>query len=246
MPGSDCSCTPPSGASCTPDRPAPHETARAGPATAALVHRAGAQVPLARYIRAMRAGVVLGLVAGLALSGCSSSAAQAPPRALPTPSASATPVASPSPSATATPIPTPTTLATVPAAAQPTTPQGAAAFVKFFFVELNVAFQSGETGQISRLSDPMCGVCSTYVTALKKDRLLGKHIVGESFGSIQAEAAPAEGEITFVTVSGVTPRRRIFASGELTLLPSEGQFRRTVALIRVRYQWIVRAVRFDS
>ena len=201
-------------------------------------------MPLARYIRAMRVGVVLGLVAGLALSGCSSSAAQAPPRALPMSSASATPAASPTPSATATP--TPTTLATVPLAARPATPQGAAAFVKFFFVELNVAFQSGETGQISRLSDPKCGVCNTYVTALKKDRLVGKHIMGESFGSIQAEAAPAEGNIAFVTVSGVTPGRRIVASGKVTLLPSAGQFRRTMALMRVRDHWIVRAIRFDS
>jgi len=140
----------------------------------------------------------------------------------------------------------PTALATVPAAAHPATPQGAAAFVKFFFVELNVAFQSGETREVSRLSDPNCGVCNTYVMALKKDRLVGKHVMGESFSSIQAEAAPAEGSIAFVTVSGVTPERRIVVGDKITPLPSAGQFRRTIALMRVRDHWLVRAIRFDA
>ncbi len=103
-------------------------------------------MPLARYIRTMRAGLVLSLVTGLALSGCSSSAAKAPPRAFSTPSASATPAASPTPSATATP--TPTTLATVPAAARPATPQGAAAFVKFFCSQVNLAFTDGKADRI--------------------------------------------------------------------------------------------------
>ncbi len=140
----------------------------------------------------MRAGVVLGLVASLALSGCSSSAAQAPPRALPTPSASATPAAPPVPSATATPIPTPTTLATVPAAAQPATPQGAAAFVKFFFQQVDRAFKLADSTVLLRWSASNCKTCANFAGAavrLQKDET---HLAEDAILVRSAEAAPVE------------------------------------------------------
>jgi len=198
-------------------------------------------VPLTRYIRAMRAGVVLGLVAGLALSGCSSSAAQAPPRALPTPSASATPAASPTPSATATPRPT--ALATVPAAAQPATPQGAAAFVKFFYSQVNLAFTDGKADRIRQLSDPECGTCTAYTKSVERD---ASTIVGVTFDALQVEAAPVEDGIDYVTVFGRIPTRKYVKKGKTQVLPSSGAFHSTVALQRHGAYWLVRAIRAEK
>lgn len=148
----------------------------------------------------MRAGAVVGLVACLALSGCATSSPKPAPRAAPTPSTpSATSSATARPTVPAIPAPAPTP-ATIPTAGRPATARSAAAFVTFFFTQLNVAFQSGDAHVVEQLSDPECGVCNTYVTALMKDKAAGKHIVGESFAAISAEAAHPEGNIAYVTV----------------------------------------------
>jgi len=194
----------------------------------------------------MRAGAVVGLVACLALSGCATSSPKPAPRAAPTPSTpSATSSATARPTVPAIPAPAPTP-ATIPTAGRPATARSAAAFVTFFFTQLNVAFQSGDAHVVEQLSDPECGVCNTYVTALMKDKAAGKHIVGESFAAISAEAAPPEGTIAYVTVSGTTPRRQLVVGAKVTNLPSTGVFHRTVAVLRKSDGWVVRAIRFDS
>ncbi len=192
----------------------------------------------------MRAGVVLGLVASLALSGCSSSAAQAPPRALPTPSASATPAAPPVPSATATPIPTPTTLATVPAAAQPATPQGAAAFVKFFFQQVDRAFKLADSTVLLRWSASNCKTCANFAGAavrLQKDET---HLAEDAILVRSAEAAPVEAGRSLVDVYVDFPiTREVDGRGHL-VRTSQPQPRHhfTVVVQNVHGGWITRAV----
>lgn len=199
-------------------------------------------MPLARYIRTMRAGLVLSLVTGLALSGCSSSAAKAPPRAFSTPSASATPAASPTPSATATP--TPTTLATVPAAARPVTPQGAAAFVKFFFQQVDRAFKLPDSTVLLRWSTSNCKTCSNFAGAavrLQKDKT---HLAEDAILVRSAEAAPVEAGRSLVDVYADFPiTREVDGRGHL-VRTSQPQPRHhfTVVVQNIHGGWITRAV----
>ena len=173
----------------------------------------------------------------LTVAGCSGSGSDQP-KVLP-----------PVPSATVAVTPTPTTTAApvvVPSAAVPATPQGAAAFVRFFYGELNGAFQDGNAQRIRVLSDPGCATCNNYAKATDASAKTQHYIVGDSFASLQVEAAPAAHGVTLVIVLGVVPARRVSDNGVVTTLPSDGSFANTVAVQRRGNQWLIRAIRFDK
>ena len=104
--------------------------------------------------RALAVGAALGVVV---LGGCDS-AAETTPSASPSTSLTST-SASASPSPTSTPSPTPSEASTIPAAARKRTPEGAEAFVKYFFDQYNEAWTRPEPGLISDLSSPDCDFC---------------------------------------------------------------------------------------
>jgi hypothetical protein len=94
---------------------------------------------------------------------------------------------------------TPTLLPTVPAvpvAASPApippqataaTSQALAAFVRFYFEQLNVAFSSSDASIIRRYSDPACGACNNYAKALV--RRFGDGRWSEFFMRLSPEAS---------------------------------------------------------
>ena len=179
------------------------------------------------------------LLTCLAASGCSSFD-KGTPRVLPsltTPSHTAAPT--PSASASAVPV-------VVPSAAVPATPQGAAAFVRFFYGELNGAFQDGHDERIRALSDPACGTCNTLAGAVQAGRLAGRRILGVSFRPTAVEAAPESDGADFVTVLGMVPARRISEKGVVRLLSGGRPFAHTVALIRRGNAWLVRGIRYEK
>ena len=172
-----------------------------------------------------------------AVGGCSGSGSGNPTVLPPVPSA--TVVASASPTATAVPV-------VVPSAAVPATPQGAAAFVRFFYGELNGAFQDGHDERIRALSDPACGTCNILAGAVQTGRLAGRRILGVSFRPTAVEAAPASGGADFVTVLGIVPARRISEKGIIRPLSGGRPFAHTVSLIRRGDAWLVRGIRYDK
>ncbi len=144
-------------------------------------------------------------------------------------------VAAPSPSVTPSPAAVPTS-ATAPSA------QGAAAFVTFYYSELNSAFRSGRAAEIRRLSDPHCGVCNNYANSVEHDK---SRIIGTTFAHLQVAAAPRQGDIVYVSVFGRIAGRGYLKDGKVQTLPPGGAFKNTVALQRHESYWLVRAIQVD-
>ena len=171
----------------------------------------------------------------LALAGCSGSGSDRPT------------VLPPVPSATVVVTPTPTAVpVVVPSAAARATPQGAAAFVRFFYGELNGAFQDGHDERIRRLSDRLCATCNNYANAVLAGAKTNSRIVGITFGSLEVAAALPNNGVTLVTVLGSVPKRQENKNGVLSTLAAEGPFNDTVALQRHGNRWLVRAIRFEK
>jgi hypothetical protein len=84
----------------------------------------------------------------------------------PPPSSSTSSGSSSSSSTSTTTTSSPSTTATatvkVPAAAQKHTPEGAAAFVKFYLDQINVAWTTPKAGIVAQLSDPSCESCASF------------------------------------------------------------------------------------
>ena len=179
--------------------------------------------------------VLVGLT--LVLAGCSGSTSDQPKVLPPV----VTPSASPSVSSTVSAGPV-----VVPSAAVPATPQGAAAFVRFFYGELNAAFQDGHDERIRRLSDRLCATCNNYADAVAAGTRARSRIVGITFASLDVAAALPKNGSTLVTVVGSVPKRQENRNGVLSTLPAEGSFNDTVALQRHGSRWIVRAIRFEK
>ena len=77
------------------------------------------------------------------------------------PKPDATPTSAPSPTTTASPTVSPTTDPNIPAAARAHTPAGAAALVRYFHDQLNVAWGQPRSGLLAPLSLPTCKTCRT-------------------------------------------------------------------------------------
>jgi hypothetical protein len=105
-------------------------------------------------VRALVLGSLLGGV--VLLGGCDS---DEPPTSGPTPTPSST-TSSTSPSPPATPTPTPSNTSTIPAAARKNTPEGAEAFLKFYFSAANEAWTTPDVSLIQRLGTRGCEFCT--------------------------------------------------------------------------------------
>ena len=134
----------------------------------------------------------------------------------------------------------------MPSAAVPATPQGAAAFVRFFYGELNGAFQDGHDERIRALSDPACGTCNVLASAIQASRRAGQKIIGISFSTQTVEAAAEQNSLTLVTVLGAVPQRRFSDRGNVTVLPGAGRFVHAVTVFRKNNAWRVRGIQYEE
>jgi hypothetical protein len=134
----------------------------------------------------------------------------------------------------------------VPSDATVHTAQGAEAFVRFYFEQLNLAFSTSDPEIVRALSHPECGTCSNYAKALAANR--NEVIQGKSFAVTSAAAAPLQREGTFVEVFGRIPARRLVdRTGKvLRALPDGGAFHFSVAALRTASGWTVRAIKIES
>ena len=103
-----------------------------------------------------------------------------------------------SPATTAKPTPTSATTTTspatdpgIPAAARANTPEGAAAFVRYFYGQVNIAWSRPQAGLISSLSAATCKTCANFeresvANVAKKTRVIGQSIVLETVDTSDA------------------------------------------------------------
>lgn len=181
------------------------------------------------------------MVASLCMAGaaCSGTASDKPKVLPPVPTPSATIAGTTSPSASAAPV-------VVPPEAVPATPQGAAAFVRFFYEQVNGALQDGNASRIRALADARCGTCADYARSVDAAAKIDFHIIGPSFAQLNIEAGPAVGGRTLVSVVGTIPIRRASDRGVVTTLKSDGSFQSTVAVDRHDQHWLIRAIQREK
>ena len=174
----------------------------------------------------IRTGLAALCVLG-ALAGCSEEAAAPPPL----------------PSA-ATSSPTPVALP-VPPEATPETPQGAAAFTRYYFDLVNSGFAQGDASAVRRVSDPACQGCTNLIEAIEEDDAPGERIEGGVFEIIFAESPPVEnGDVIVDLQYAVTELRVVGADGKvLRTTPAEPRIDGQVRLIRRDGSWLVRGFR---
>ena len=178
--------------------------------------------------------VLVGLT--LVVAGCSGSTSDQPKVLPPV----VTQSASPSVSSTVAAGPV-----VVPSAAVPATPQGAAAFVRFFFERLNETFRRADPELTRELVDPACRTCANFDFAVRRVRDAGNHVVGQVFLVISAEAAPPGQGFTLVDVFVDLPSTtEVNASGKIVdVSAKQSRLQYSVTLTRVANRWRVRAVK---
>jgi hypothetical protein len=138
--------------------------------------------------------------------------------------------------------------AAVPEAAKAKTPQGADAFVRFFFSQLNVAFASSDSASMLAYANSECLTCGNYATGLDAAKKADHFFDGDSFEVQEVAARPLESLGTLVEVYGTLPARtQVNAAGAvLKKLPAEGRFHFTVAVKRQEAGWLVSGIRLGS
>jgi hypothetical protein len=148
------------------------------------------------------------------------------------------PSLSPTPSASATRV-------AIPAAATVHDAFGAAAFVRFYYEQLNLAFRSADAGPLGKLSDPQCGTCASYVQATFDLKDKGQRIDGDSIAIVSAEAPPEQNGFVAVDVFLFAPARRVVDSSGKVLkqLPQGAQSHKTIFVKHVAAGWLLRAVK---
>jgi hypothetical protein len=145
--------------------------------------------------RAKKTSVAL-LAASMVLAACGGGAK-------PDPSSSRTTGSSPTTTATApttSASPTATADPNIPAAARAHTPAGAAAFVKYFHDQLNVAWRQPKSGLLAPLSLPDCKTCAALETTAVDMVTKQQHMLGDAvrIDSVDPGNAEPNGDQTMV------------------------------------------------
>ena len=170
---------------------------------------------------------LVALCALLGLVGCTEEAAAPPP--LPSvAAASPTPVALP-----------------VPPEATPETPRGAAAFARFYMQVLTEAFQTADPTQLRSLSDPGCGGCNNFISAVEGSADAGERTEGGDFNVVFAEAPPVEdGDVIVELRYSRDAARVLTGDGSVRVeVPADPPLDAQMRLVRTGSSWIVMGLR---
>lgn len=172
---------------------------------------------------------IAGILAAAVLTGCGSEPEQ--PQTLPPVSAA------PSPSASAA--------AQVPPSAQAETPEGAAAFARFFYSEVGRAFAAKDPEIIRRLSAPGCRACDMFVESLTKLRDNNERASDIDFDIVFAEApAPDGDQVRVDVIYNTDDLQRFDADGKLIYEEKAVQGAQVqMTLVRGGDAWLVQEVR---
>jgi hypothetical protein len=126
-------------------------------------------------------GLLAGVCALLLASGCS---ADEPPSTLPPLTASPSPTASPTPTGI-----------------HEATPEGANAFTRCWFAELNAAFTSRDSSRLRLLSASDCDVCNNFAAAIDELARTDQRVSGGGITLLFVEVAPLEADGAIVEIA---------------------------------------------
>ena len=182
----------------------------------------------------------LGAVVLLALGACSADGDD--PGKSPSSSSSST-------SSTSTGAPTtgsPTTTATVspadlPPEARKHTPEGAAAFVKFFVEQTNIASRTADTSIIPPLTDEGCKSCAALQEQVQSLRSQQRHYKSDPATNIKTDAVPggAKGQQLVRLRMAQTGAAIVDKSGAVVDTDPREDVARTVSVVWRGNSWVV-------
>jgi hypothetical protein len=140
-------------------------------------------------------------------------------------------VASPSPDPTPTGINAPT-------------PEGAGAFARYFYAQVELAYERKDPELVSRLSAPGCETCDAFVETLVDVRQMGHRYEGVEYEIRFAEAPGFEGDEARVTViyDGPAVVRYDAGGAVIDTEPAVESFEEEVSLVRSGDSWLVQEV----
>lgn len=180
-----------------------------------------------RFVTILRGLMLLWVAA--AVAACSADAEQ--PRTLP-----------PAPSAS----PTAAAALPVPPEATPETAQGAAAFARYFFEQVNAAYERREPELVRRLSTAECGSCAAVADDVARIRAANHVVEGDRYALTFAEAAPADENGRIIVDFGYNATPYVERDAENAVVkefPAESGQEGQAMLIRVDGRWAVEAIR---
>lgn len=184
--------------------------------------RSAATLPLVR-IRAVVAALVMSTV----LVACSNEPGPSPLPELPTAS------------------PTPSPLS-VPPAALAETPQGAAAFSRYYFEQvLSRAFQKADASRLRSLSDSGCEGCNNFIAAIQSSAEAKEVTEGGDFSVLFTEAPPIDaGEVIVDLRYSRTAARVVAEDGAVrATLPADPTLDVQIRLVHRAGGWVVMGIR---
>ena len=82
----------------------------------------------------------------------------------------------------------------MPDAARRDTPSGAATFVSYWVEVSNFASQTGDTEELTRISDETCEGCETYIDLYEKTYAAGGYFRGSEWRLSEVEVEPGDNE----------------------------------------------------
>lgn len=146
----------------------------------------------------------------------------------------------PVPSVSPTPLVLP-----LPSEAAAATPQGAAAFTRYYFDAVNQAFAAGDASQVRVLSDPGCDACNNLARAIEEEPAPGERIEGGDYQIVFAESPPTDnGDVVVEIRYALTAVRVLAADGRvIRTKPEVSAVDAQVRLIRNGGSWVVRGFR---
>jgi hypothetical protein len=171
--------------------------------------------------------VAAALWVGSLLTGCSG---DEDPRTLP-PLPSASPTTAPA-------LP-------VPSAAAAATPEGAAAFTRYYLELLNEAFRSDDASAVRAVSDSGCGGCVNLIGAIEAPSEAGERTEGGEYVLKFAEAPPVEaGDVIVELRYSLTELRVLNAEGRvIDRKPPVDKVDAQMRLLRRGDTWLVAGFR---
>ncbi len=136
----------------------------------------------------------------------------------------------------------------VPPAAKVHTRVGAAEFVRFFFTELDKAYQAGTPFPLDGLADPLCTSCTNFAGVADDLAKKRQHLQGPSFLAITAESPPVENGFVYVDFSArLTPRVVLDMSNrQQATFPNSGRLHLTVVVKQMPAGWTIREMRNEK
>ena len=149
------------------------------------------------------------------------------------------------PTLTPSASPAAVTPSAVPSAATPATAQGAAAFARYFYMQIERAFAQRDPSLVAALSDASCQTCNNYIRSVTTLRDEHQRIEGKLvFTILLAEAPATDGKTARVDVIWSTPANKRYDSAG-RLIHSQGPLSRveeTLELRRAGDSWMVQRV----